>query len=50
MNTKQCKFCATEIPHKSKRCPNCTKRVSMGWYGPALVIALLVAIGRGIIG
>jgi large conductance mechanosensitive channel len=26
--TRECPFCATEIPIKAKRCPNCTSEVS----------------------
>ena len=26
-NTKECPFCATSIPIKAKRCPNCTSQL-----------------------
>lgn len=42
--TKLCKFCRSEIDKKAKVCPLCTKRVSVGWYGPALIIAVIASI------
>lgn len=47
--TKQCKYCLTEIPKKSKICPNCKKKQGMGCL-PKIGIVLLALIVLGLFG
>ncbi|MCD7752923.1 MAG: hypothetical protein LUI10_14515 [Lachnospiraceae bacterium] len=45
--TKQCKYCKTDIPYDAKICPNCRKRVkggAMKWIVIAIVIILVLAV------
>ena len=47
--TKQCKYCLTEIPKKAKICPNCKKKQGMGCL-PKIGIVLAVLIVLGLFG
>lgn len=47
-NTKQCKYCKTEIPGDAKVCPNCKKK--QGGIGKIILIVLIVLVVLGIIG
>lgn len=46
-NTKQCKYCKTEIPGNAKECPNCHKK--QGGIGKIILIVLVVLVVLGIL-
>lgn len=48
--TKQCKYCKTEIPADAKVCPNCKKRQQPSGCLIALIVVIVVVVLIGIIG
>ena len=48
--TKQCKYCKTEIPVDAKICPNCKKRQQPSGCLIALIVVIVVVVLIGIIG
>lgn len=47
--TKQCKYCLTEIPKKAKICPNCKKKQGGGCL-PKIGIVLVILVVLGLFG